>query len=421
MDKSTIYCAHGSIEPLYVVFAQVCVVSGFLLRVSRYRRRVKFSERVELNEPNAVTLAQRAARRDGMLKVNLADSNPTRWGLGAPGLPPYEPDPRGPRAAREVLAAWLGERDGREVDPENLYLLSSTSQGYTWSTKLTSDPGDRLAAPTPGYPLVETIAGLENVGVDFYPLTWVGSRWELSELNPGEVSAVVAINPNNPTGSYVHGEDRQRLLNYCADRGVALIADEVFFDFDLPGAPTQPADRRRLAGTTEVLTFALDGMSKNLSAPGLKIAWLEVSGPERDVVAARARLDVIADAYLPFSDVLAQRLTEYLAAVPAATSATRQRCRENLATLRDLVRTEPSGTVSLLEPEGGWNALLRFPAHVDEDALITGLIARRGITAQPGYFFDMPFVGVVSVSLLLDAPAFQFATKALLASIADQL
>ncbi len=391
------------------------------LCVSRYRRRVKFSHRVELNEPNAVTVAQRAARRDGTLKVNLADSNPTRWGLGTPGLPPYEPDPRGPRAAREALAAWLGERDKRTVNPDHLYLLSSTSQGYAWLTKLTSNPGERLAAPTPGYPLVETIAGLENVGVDFYPLTWVGSRWELVDLNPGAVSAVVAINPNNPTGSYVHHEDRQRLLNYCANHEVALIADEVFFDFDLPGAPTRPADRQRLAGTTEVLTFALDGMSKNLSAPGLKIAWLEVSGPEPDVAAALARLDVIADAYLPFSDVLAGRLGHYLVAVPAATRTTRQRCRENLATLRDLVRTEPSGTVSLLEPEGGWNALLRFPAHVDEDALVTGLIAQRGITVQPGYFFDMPFAGVVSVSLLLDAPTFRPAIEALLASIADQL
>lgn len=162
-------------------------------------------------------------------------------------------------------------------------------------------------------------------------------------------------------------------------------------------------------------------MSKNLSAPGLKIAWLEVSGPGPDVAAALARLDVIADAYLPFSDVLAQRLEQYLAAVPAATRTTRQRCRENLATLRDLVRTEPSGTVSLLEPEGGWNALLRFPAHVDEDALVTGLIAQRGITVQPGYFFDMPFAGVVSVSLLLDAPAFRSASEASLASIAEQL
>ncbi|WP_321077253.1 hypothetical protein [Mobiluncus sp.] len=38
---------------------------------------MKFSHRVELNEPNAVTVAQGATRRDGTLKVNLADSNPT--------------------------------------------------------------------------------------------------------------------------------------------------------------------------------------------------------------------------------------------------------------------------------------------------------------------------------------------------------
>ena len=82
----------------------------------------------------------------------LNDSNPTRHGL-APALVPgtYTADPRGPRPAREALASFLTElHRGAEgagtapaADPNRLYLLSSTSQAYSWLCLLyTSDAAD---------------------------------------------------------------------------------------------------------------------------------------------------------------------------------------------------------------------------------------------------------------------------------------
>ncbi|WP_278972082.1 pyridoxal phosphate-dependent aminotransferase [Mobiluncus mulieris] len=447
---------------------------------------MKFSKRTELGVPNAVAKAERAAAARGQHLVRLADSNPTRHGLGYPDLPVYQATPRGPLATRELLADFLTRRDNRAVDPERLYLLSSTSQGYSWLMKLFCDPGDTVLAPTPGYPLVAEIARLESARVAPYPLEWVG-RWELNLADfaspvhevPSEVNAptpdsrlvagqgvdatrgaratdsdqstpwsrpaaIVAINPNNPTGSYVHDFEREALVAYAATQDIPLIADEVFFDYWLDAglAPREPAAKplpagdaappriapdeppatcanpRRLAGETRVLTFALDGLSKNLAAPGAKVAWIEVSGPEDLVAAAQARLDRIADAYLPFSDVLAARLPQWLAEVPAQTARVRGRCQENLATLRELVAGEPTGTVTVLAPEGGWNALLRFPAVVDEDSLVASLISGHGITAQPGYFFDMPFPGVVSVSLLLEPETFAPAVGVLLSELA---
>lgn len=410
---------------------------------------MKFSNRVKVGEPNAVARAEREVASRGARLTRLADSNPTRHGLGSPDLPEYQASPRGPLAARAALADFLSRRDGREVDPERLYLLSSTSQAYSWLMKLFCDPGDWVAAPTPGYPLVEEIARLEAVNVTYYPLEWVG-RWELNLAGfaPASVSApfheapagtpanppncgladsqgadvsspassdpsnpqphptaIIAINPNNPTGSYVQDFERVHLVEYASAQDVPLIADEVFFDFWLETGQ-HLMKRRRLAGETRVLTFALDGLSKNLAAPGAKVAWIEVSGPGDLVAAAQARLDVIADAYLPFSDCLAARLPGWLAEVPAQVERVRGRCQANLARLRDLVAGEPTGTVTVLAPEGGWNVLLRFPAVVDEASLVASLISARGISVQPGYFFDMPFPGVVSVSLLLEAEVF---------------
>lgn len=150
----------------------------------------------------------------------LNDSNPTRHGL-APALVPgtYTADPRGPRPAREALASFLTElHRGAEgagtapaADPNRLYLLSSTSQAYSWLMKLLCDAGDAVLAPKPGYPLIESIARLECVDTIEYQLRFDGSWYidvaELRALLDGpqgaRIRALVLINPNNPTGSYV--------------------------------------------------------------------------------------------------------------------------------------------------------------------------------------------------------------------------
>ena len=128
-----------------------------------------FSQRVSLSQPNAITLAAGKRRAQRQKLVNISDSNPTRHGLGA-AVTPYQADPRGSRDARHALASFLSQRDGRCVNPGNLYLLSSTSQGYSWLMKLLCDPGEALLAPTPGYPLIEALANLENVQVASYSL-----------------------------------------------------------------------------------------------------------------------------------------------------------------------------------------------------------------------------------------------------------
>ncbi|KFI93066.1 aminotransferase [Bifidobacterium saguini DSM 23967] len=387
-----------------------------------------FSSRVDISAPNPIAAAEAQAKAQGIMLGKLNDSNPTRHGL-APALVPsvYTADPRGPRVAREALAAFLSNGSNRadQPDADDLYILSSTSEAYSWLIKLLCNPGDAVLAPKPGYPLIESIARLEGVQTVEYQLQFDGSWFidtaslaELLDSAHGEnIRALVLINPNNPSGSYVKPDERKAIVDLCNSHGIALIADEVFYDYSL-----EPfAGNARLAGEPGALTFALDGFSKMLAAPHAKVGWIQVSGPAEDVVEAKRRLDVIADDYLPMSDIIADKIPALLEAAPAQTARVQERVRGNLARLHEMLAADPNGLVSVLRAEGGWNVLLRVPSVIDENELVLGFIKRHGLSGQPGYFFDMTSNGYLAISLLPEPEEFEHNVQAVLDEVAALL
>ena len=213
---------------------------------------MRFSSRVDISEPNPIAKAEAEAKANGITLGKLNDSNPTKHALASELLPDiYGAEPRGQRYAREALAAFLHEQ-GNTATADDLYILSSTSEAYSWLIKLLCDAGDAVLAPKPGYPLIESIARLECVDMIEYQQRFDGSWYidvaELREALEGEdggrIRALVLINPNNPTGSYVKASEREAIVRLCHDHEVAIIADEVFYDYDL-----EPFDgNARLAG-----------------------------------------------------------------------------------------------------------------------------------------------------------------------------
>lgn len=382
---------------------------------------MRFSSRVDISEPNPIAKAEAEAKANGITLGKLNDSNPTKHALASELLPDiYGAEPRGQRYAREVLAAFLHEQ-GNTATADDLYILSSTSEAYSWLIKLLCNAGDAVLAPKPGYPLIESIARLECVDMIEYQQRFDGSWYidvaELREALEGEdggrIRALVLINPNNPTGSYVKASEREAIVRLCHDHEVAIIADEVFYDYDL-----EPFDgNARLAGETGTLTFALDGFSKTLAAPHAKVGWIQVSGPVAEVDEAKRRLDVVADDYLPMSEIIAKQIPAMLGAAAAQTARVRERVQTNLAALHTMLDDDEQGMVSVLRAEGGWNVLLRVPSVLDENELVLSMIEKHGISGQPGYFFDMTSNGYLAISLLPEPDEFRHNVQTVLDTV----
>jgi alanine-synthesizing transaminase len=352
--------------------------------------------------PLAARAAQRRAR--GLPLLDLADANPTRVGLVEPpavlaaallaaardpASARYEPDPRGPHAAREALAEAY-RQEGVALSPEHLVLTAGTSEGYAHLFRVLADPGDLVHLPAPGYPLFEHLAAMEGVEAQRYPLREPerGARWRIdvpaleASLEPRS-RAVLLIHPHNPTGSHVDPADLAALRALAAGRRLTLVSDEVFAGSALvPGAPPSA-----LSGAgAGPLHCVLSGVSKRLALPQLKVAWIAVAGPAALRDEALARLEFAADAYLAVSPLLAAALPALLAHGATIGAALRARVAANRARLAAAL----SGSgAALLPAEAGWAAIVRVPGAFDEEALALALLDGPGLLAQPGFLFDL--------------------------------
>jgi hypothetical protein len=368
-----------------------------------------FSERATFDlRPNRLSarLAERRAQRRGFL--DLTESNPTRAGLACPPdllallaaaeSRRYEPVPLGLASAREAVAADFARR-GFPVGADRILLTASTSEAYAFLFKLLCDPGDEVLVPRPGYPLFDFLARLESVRLASYPCAHDG-KWHVDlpalrgALGP-RTRAVVVVNPNNPTGAFLDADERDALLALCAERGLAVVADEVFADFAFREDPRRAAS---LAADSPALVFSLGGLSKSCGLPQLKLAWTAVTGPPALVRAALARLEVVADTYLSVATPVQAALPGILARREELAAPIRARVRANLEALRRAIA--PGSPATLLEPEGGWSAVLRVPATVPEEERALRLLDERDVLVHPGYFFDFPREAYLVLSLL---------------------
>lgn len=353
-----------------------------------------FSKRARWHAPlNELTLARQA--RGNARLLDLTDTNPTRAALPYPleeiaaalaagARASYEPDPRGIRSAREAVAGEL------HCDADELLLTASTSEAYSFLFKLLTDPGDVVLTPVPSYPLLEHLASMELVTLRPFPLEF-HRRWELHDVPvDAKTRAIVVVNPNNPTGSFVTQDEQDALARH----GLPIISDEVFLDY--------PLDTR---GTSfvrdDVLTFTLGGLSKSAGLPHLKLGWIRVSGPGKEE--ALDALELIADNFLSVSTPVQVALPELLRIAPRIRSAIAERTRTNLDTLRRAFASIPAAHV--LPVEGGWSAVIRVPRVMSDDELALALL-ERGVVIQPGYFFDFESEGYLVVSLLTPEEVF---------------
>eukprot|EP01037_Dinobryon_pediforme_P015574 gene15574-15721_t len=182
------------------------------------------------------------------------------------------------------IAQSYRERDGIAIDPARIVLTCGASPALVMALSLAGGPGTRVAFARPGY-----VAYRNNARALFMEPVEIpcgaDTRFQLdaaaiAAIDPAP-DVVLLASPANPTGTIIPADELARIAAVCAERGIRLIADEIYHGIAF-GSPTP-----------SVLTVSPDALvvnsfSKYFSMPGWRLGWLVV--PPDLVDQARARM-----------------------------------------------------------------------------------------------------------------------------------
>lgn len=347
----------------------------------------------------------------GRAVLDLTDANLTQSGLdypvreildalARPEAMVYTPCPRGLPAAREAISGYYREV-GESVCADDIVLTAGTSEAYGLLFKILADPGDEILIPRPGYPLITHLAGFESLVCHSYPLRYRSDQgWRidfdiLEALITSRTRALVVVNPNNPTGSYIKKSELAIVDALCRRHDLALIVDEVFSDY----VGSAAADGvRTTVSRTGALTFVLNGVSKMLGLPQLKLAWIVCGGDPVRAARALARLETLMDFYLTVATPVQVGAPQLLAQRAAIQDRIKARLDENGRYLD--ARIIGVRNMNLLIREGGWYAPLAIDDLITDNTRALTLLEADDTLIHPGSFFDFQREGFVILSLL---------------------
>jgi len=293
------------------------------------------------------------------------------WQNGAPNA-------RGQIYAREAVAEY------HNCNVEDIWITASSSESYLTLFKLLCQKGDCILTPSPGYPLLETLAGIADLHCHPYFLKQNGKNWQIDIDSfcsaPSNAKIFLLIAPHNPTGHSPSQREWESILAFCEERNMALIIDEVFSAYRFE-------ECFQLNCSANVPIFRLDGLSKSLGLAHIKVGWIRTGGNFKDFDA----LEYILDASLNCSYLSQALCARALPKAKLFQEKLLQRLRANRKIIFD-------SALSCIPVQGGWYQSVYFDGANDEE-LCLHLLKEHGILTHPGFLFDFP-EGYLVVSLL---------------------
>jgi aminotransferase len=184
--------------------------------------------------------------------------------------------PTGLPELRAAISRKLARDNGIEADPESEILVTTGGQEALFLLiQALLEPGDEVIVPDPRYTSYDDAIELAGGRMVLAPTDEAHSF----ELLPEEVEAritprtklLLLISPNNPTAGINHPATVRRLAELAQERGLIVIADEIYEKFVYDGA--EHLSIASLPGMRE-RTITLNGMSKTYAMTGWRIGYL---------------------------------------------------------------------------------------------------------------------------------------------------
>lgn len=289
---------------------------------------------------------------------------------------------RGRPELRTAIKHYLDALYGIDVDPDRISVPGSAMLGITIAVQMVASPGSRGLIVSPNWPNIETAFRVAGVEVDFIrqretPGGWTLDAAEIIAAVQPETRAIFVNSPCNPTGWMMPREDQRELLAFCRERGVLLIADEVYHRtvYEARVAPSF----LELAGDADPM-IVVNGFSKAWAMTGWRIGW--VVAPKRHAV----QWALLSECFNTGATVFGQQgAIAALENGEGTIASLQQRYQENRA--RVIQAFSNHSEIELTAPTGAFYAFPRVPAIQSSWDFAQALLDETNVGVSPGYTF----------------------------------
>jgi alanine-synthesizing transaminase len=287
-------------------------------------------------------------------------------------------------AAREAVADECARR-GMPLSADRVILTSGTSEGIELALTALAEAGDEVLVPVPTYPLYTAVLAKIGARAVFYRTDasrgWLPDLDHVRSLITPATRALVAIDPNNPTGAVYPPDVRRALVDLAEEHGIPLLADEVYADLAFDGPVKAIAMHNPDA---PVITFS--SLSKAYLAPGWRAGWMAVGRTERldDVLAAVKKL---ADGRLCATGPMEYAITAALNGDRTHQDAFRTALRTRAELTTSRLRAIKG--ISVVAPTAAFYAMpkVSLPPGVTDEDYVLGLLRATGVLCVYGSGF----------------------------------
>ena len=230
------------------------IVMDIMERANAVEKKGQTVVHMEVGQPG--TSAPKAAK--DFLKASMED-NPMGYtvALGLPDL-------------RKKIAELYGDWYGLDVDWNRIIITGGSSAGFILSFTALFDKLDKVGLPNPGYPSYRQI--IKTLDLD--PVLINTTKKNKFQPTPNDLSryninGLLIASPGNPTGSMIEREPLEALVNYCIDRKVSLISDEIYHGIQYDMKPSTVLEYTDSC-------YIINSFSKYFSMTGWRIGWIIV-------------------------------------------------------------------------------------------------------------------------------------------------
>jgi len=206
----------------------------------------------------------------------------------------YSPT-KGLLATREYIARERNLEGGAQITPEDILFFNglgdAISTVYNYLNK-----NARVIGPNPAY---STHSSAEAAHAGSPHLTYrldPKNNWypDIEDLKKQvaahpEISGLLLVNPDNPTGMVYSQEIIRRLVDIAEQNDLFLVSDEIYSNLTYGGIT-----HKKLASVIgNVPGIAMRGISKEFPWPGARCGWVEFYNRDKDPLFARYAKTII--------------------------------------------------------------------------------------------------------------------------------